>query len=150
MTLKGRHWVMLWLLVALVTLASVAARQTGGFNTAKALRTAREDRAALEAQRGELERRIRVASSRQVLVPRAEASLGLHEPAATEMTVLSVPAESPGGIPAAASAADSVQQAPAPVRATTKPPARKTPAHSAPARKPAHVPARTTSPRRRH
>ena len=35
---------------------------------------------ALEARRADLERRIRVASSRQVLVPIAERELGLHEP----------------------------------------------------------------------
>ena len=148
MTLKGRHWVMLWLLVALVTLASVAARQTSGIGTARALRTAREERAALEAQRGELERRIRQASSRQVLVPRAESSLGLHEPAATEMTVLSLPAESPGGLPAEAVQAprDTAKAAPAKPRPAPKATARKAPARRAPARAPARKPART----RRH
>ena len=149
MTLKGRHWVMLWLIVALATLASVAARQTSGFNTAKALRQAREDRSALEAQKGELERRIRLASSRQELVPRAEASLGLHEPAATEMTVLTLPAESPGGIPAdavAAPRADTARKAAARPRAAAKPATRRPPARRAPAKKPAKRPA----PGRRH
>ena len=46
---------------------------------------------ALEARRAELERRIRVASSRQVLVPLAERTLGLHEPADSEFTLLPVP-----------------------------------------------------------
>src|SRR5258707_1031711 len=99
MTLKGRHWVMLWLVVALATFGSVAARQTSGYTTSHALRAARDERSAMEAQKGELERRIRQASSRQVLVPRASANLGLHEPAASEMTVLALPADAPGGLP---------------------------------------------------
>lgn len=145
MTLKGRHWVMLWLLVALVALASVAARQTSGFNTAKALREARDQHSSLEAQRGELERRIRQASSREVLVPRAVAMLGLHEPAATEMTVLTLPAETPGGLPADAWPAvrtDSVRKASSAPHAVTRAPARKPPVRRAPARKPARSPAR--------
>jgi hypothetical protein len=145
MTLKGRHWVMLWLLVALVALASVAARQTSGFNTAKELRAARDQRSSLEAQRGELERRIRQASSREVLVPRAVSTLGLHEPGATEMTVLTLPAESPGGLPADAATVartDSVRKAPAKPRAVARPSARKPAARRAPGRKPARAPVR--------
>lgn len=147
MTLKGRHWVMLWLLVALVALASVAARQTSGFKTAKELREARDQRSSLEAQRGELERRIRQASSREVLVPRAVAALGLHEPAATEMTVLTLPAETPGGLPADAATAartDSVRKVPSTPHAVTRTSARKSLVRRAPARKavrpPAHRP----------
>ena len=75
MTLKGRHWVVLWLVVGFGTLFSVTARQQRGYATAQQLRAARDERAALEARRGEMERRIRQASSRQVLVPRASASL---------------------------------------------------------------------------
>jgi hypothetical protein len=46
---------------------------------------------ALEARRGELERRIRAGSSRQVLVPIVERALGLHEPADSEFVLFAVP-----------------------------------------------------------
>ena len=46
----------------------------------------------LEARRGDLERRIRLASSRQVLVPIVERALGLHEPADSEFVLFRVPA----------------------------------------------------------
>ena len=152
MTLKGRHWVMLTLLVLLVTLVSVTMRQTSGVNVARELRSARDEHAALEAQRGDLERRIRQASSRQVLVPRAEAALGLHEPAATEMTVLTLPAESPGGLPPEATATarpDSAAKAPAKAHAAPKAAVRKAPARRAPAR-PARKPTRAPTRGRRH
>ena len=141
MTLKGRHWVMLWLVVALGTLGSVAARQTSGFATAQALRSARDERAGLESRRGELDRRIRQASSRQVLVPRAAATLGLHEPAAGEITVLSIPDDVSGGLPPEAllgtdgPRADTVRKAPAKPRVTARAPARK-PAARHPAARP--------------
>jgi hypothetical protein len=140
MTLKGRHWVILWLVVALGTLGSVAARQTGGFATAQALRAARDERASLESRRGDLDRRIRQASSRQVLVPRATANLGLHEPAADEITVLALPNDVPVGLPADALSnsdgpkVDTVKQAtPTPkpravTRATVRKPAARRPA----------------------
>jgi hypothetical protein len=131
MTLKGRHWVMLWLVAALGTLMAVAWRQQRGYATAQQLRTARDERGALEAERGELERRIRTAASRQVLVPRAGERLGLHEPRAQEMTVLVVPADLPGGLPAEALTtpaprADTVRTAPARSRTTARPPTRRT------------------------
>ena len=138
MTLKGRHWVMLWLVVALGALGSVAARQSAGFATVRQLQAARDERASLEARRGELERRIRQASSRQVLVGRAEANLGLHEPAASEITVLVIPADQPGGIPAEALAAprDTVKKAAPKPRVTARTPARRAPARRAPTRRP--------------
>jgi hypothetical protein len=136
MTLKGRHWVMLWLVVALGALGSVAARQSSGYATAQQLRQARDERAALEARRGELERRIRQASSRQVLVPRAEANLGLHEPAASEITVLVIPADQQGGIPVEATAVrDTVKKAAPKPRVTPRAPARRAPVRRAPTRR---------------
>lgn len=151
MTLRGRHWVIFWLFVALATALLVTYRQTSANLAARDLRAARDERAALEAQKGELERRIRLAASRQELVPRAEGALGLHEPTATEMTVLSVPADAPGGLPdevAGGATPDSVKKAPAksPVKpkpkATSRTTTRRAPAHKAPARTPARPPAR--------
>jgi hypothetical protein len=89
--LKGRHWLVLWLLIFLGGALIVVARQTTAFRTARRLRELREERSHLEARRADLERRIRVASSRQVLVPLARRSLGLHEPADSEFVLYSVP-----------------------------------------------------------
>ncbi len=91
MRLKGRHWLIIWLVVFLCVLLAVAARQTSGFRTARRLGELREERMALEARRGELERRIRAASSRQVLVPIAERALGLHQPSDSEFVLLVLP-----------------------------------------------------------
>jgi cell division protein FtsL len=91
MRLKGRHWVVLWLLVFLGGALVVVARQTAAFRTARRLRDLRDERSSLEARRADLERRIRVASSRQVLVPIAKRALGLHEPADSEFVLFAVP-----------------------------------------------------------
>jgi hypothetical protein len=88
MRLKGRHRLMLWLVVFVGVLLAIATRQSSGFRTARHLGELREERTALEARRAELERQIRVASSRQVLVPLAERRLGLHEPSDSEFTLL--------------------------------------------------------------
>ena len=90
MRLKGRHWLMLWLVGFVCVLLAIAARQSAAFRTARRLGELREQRMALEARRAELERQIRVASSRQVLVPLAERQLGLHQPSDSEFTLLPV------------------------------------------------------------
>jgi cell division protein FtsB len=94
--LKGRHWVLLWLLVFLGGALIVVGRQTEAFRTARRLRDLREEQGTLEARRAELERRIRVASSRQVLVPLARRTLGLHEPADSEFVLFAMPSPAPG------------------------------------------------------
>ena len=91
MPFKGRHWLVIWLVVFVCVLLAIATRQSSGFRTARTLGELREERMALEARRAELERRIRVASSRQVLVPIAEKVLGLHQPSDSEFTFLPVP-----------------------------------------------------------
>jgi hypothetical protein len=91
-TFKGRYLAAAWLLAALATLWVVAARQTAAFRDAGALRDARAARARLEGRRAELERRIRSAQSRAVLVPRAEDRLRLRLPADSEIILLPVPA----------------------------------------------------------
>ena len=58
--LKGRHWVLLWLLIFLGGALLVVARQTVAFRTARQLHDLREERSNLEARRAELERRMRV------------------------------------------------------------------------------------------
>ena len=47
MHLKGRHWLMLWLLVFLCVLVAITTRQTAGFRTARRLRDLREERMTL-------------------------------------------------------------------------------------------------------
>ena len=89
--LRGRHWVLLWLLIFLGGALIVVGRQTAAFRTARRLRELREVRGSLEARRTDLERRIRVASSREVLVPLARRGLGLHEPADSEFVLFAVP-----------------------------------------------------------
>ncbi|MGI8817499.1 MAG: hypothetical protein ACR2HW_00020 [Gemmatimonadales bacterium] len=91
--LKGRHWVLLWLLVFLGGAVAVVTRQTTALHTARRLHDLREERGSLEARRADLERRIRVASSREVLVPKARRTFGLHEPADSEFVLFPVPAE---------------------------------------------------------
>lgn len=88
---KGRHWVLLWLLIFLGGALVVVARQTAALQTARRLHYLREERSHLEARRAELERRIRVASSREVLVPIARRAFGLHEPADSEFILFPVP-----------------------------------------------------------
>jgi hypothetical protein len=95
MRLKGRHWMMIWLVILLCVLVAITTRQTAGFRTARRVRELREERLALEARRADLERRIRVASSRQVLVPQAQRLLGLHEPSDSEFVLFALPAVGP-------------------------------------------------------
>src|SRR5215204_1842127 len=91
MQLKGRHWVLLWLFIFLGGAVAVVARQTEALQAARRLHDLREDRRNLEARRAELERRIRLASSRQILVPLAERTFGLHEPADSEFVLFPMP-----------------------------------------------------------
>lgn len=90
MPARGRHWLALWLFFFLGTLAWVVARQTSAVVAATRLGEVRERRSTLEGQRTELLRRIRTASSRAVLIPRARA-LGLRLPADSEIIILQVP-----------------------------------------------------------
>lgn len=64
---KGRYWMLLWLAVFLAVALVVVARQKAGLETAGRLARLRETRAALEASRAELERRIKMASSAAAL-----------------------------------------------------------------------------------
>ncbi|MBI1967108.1 MAG: hypothetical protein HYS40_03885 [Gemmatimonadetes bacterium] len=90
MALKGRHWIATWLLLVLTALWAVVARQTSALSAARELTEFRAGRATLEGRRADLERRIRVATSRAVLVPRAQ-RLGLRAPADSEIVLLPVP-----------------------------------------------------------
>ncbi|MFN2570890.1 MAG: hypothetical protein ABR537_04645 [Gemmatimonadales bacterium] len=90
MGVKGRHWIAFWLVALLTALWAVIARQTAALNAARALSGLREERAELEGRRSELERRVRTAQSRAVLLPRAQKQ-GLRLPADTEIILIPVP-----------------------------------------------------------
>jgi len=88
MALKGRHWVAVWLLLALATLWVVAARQASAYRAATALRDARATRARLEGRKADLERRVRAGQGRASLVPLAQQRLRLRLPADSEIVIL--------------------------------------------------------------
>ncbi len=90
MPAKGRHWLALWLVFFLGTLAWVVGRQTAAVVLAARLAETRYQRSILEGRKVELLRRIRTASGRSVLIPRARA-LGLRLPADSEIIILQVP-----------------------------------------------------------
>ena len=94
MTFRGRHWIGFWLVALLAALWAVIARQTSALNAARALADLREERASLEGRRAELERRVRNAQSRAVLMPRAR-RMGLRLPADTEIILIPTPTAPP-------------------------------------------------------
>jgi hypothetical protein len=84
---RGRFWLLVWLGFVLGVLAWVNARQTASVTHARNLQDVRAERAAAEAERAALQRRLREAGSRWELIPRAEA-LGLREAADSEIVTL--------------------------------------------------------------
>ena len=92
MAFRGRHWIAFWLVALLAALWLVIARQTAALNAARELNDLREERATLEGRRADLERRVRTAQSRAVLLPKAQ-KLGLRLPADTEIILIPTPAE---------------------------------------------------------
>jgi len=96
---RGRHWIAFWLVALLAALWLVIARQTAALNAARQLNDLREERATLEGRRAELERRVRTAQSRAVLLPRAQQQ-GLRLPADTEIILIPAPgAPTPAATP---------------------------------------------------
>jgi hypothetical protein len=81
--------VVFWLGVFLLVAAVVLARQRAAYATADRVRKLKETRAALEARRAELERRIRVGSTAEALLPKV-AKVGLGLPSDTATTILTV------------------------------------------------------------
>ena len=94
---KGRHWLALWLGLFLAIAGIVIARDTASYRSARRLAEYRQQRLTLEAERAELVRRVRLASSREVLVPKAERGLGLHRPSDTEYVLFRLPVDE--GVP---------------------------------------------------
>jgi hypothetical protein len=86
-TLKGRHWVILWLALFLAVAVIVETRQLKAYAIAKQLGDLRDRHRTLDGVRADLERQISEASSRRVLLPKAE-SLGVHVPTDAEEAVV--------------------------------------------------------------
>ena len=91
MQLKGRHWVLLWLLSFWEVQWRLLRDKLPLFRPLAGSHDLREERRSLEAQRADLERRIRLASSREILVPMAKRTFGLHEPADSEFVLFPAP-----------------------------------------------------------
>ena len=92
MAFRGRHWIAFWLVALLAALWLVIARQTSALNAARELNDLRQERASLEGRRADLERRVRSAQSRAVLLPKARKQ-GLRLPADTEIILIPTPSE---------------------------------------------------------
>ncbi len=89
MTLRGRHWLVLWLLLFLGIAAAVVTRQREALLVAQQLRELRDRKTELLGAKSDLERQIKLATSRAVLVPKMEKA-GLHRPTDRENTYLKV------------------------------------------------------------
>ncbi len=90
MRVKGRIWLIGWLVFALVVLAWVVTRDAAGYRTARHLDSLRTRKAVLQARRAELISRVSRDRSRAVLMPRA-AALGLRQPVDSEIVLLRLP-----------------------------------------------------------
>lgn len=91
---RGRYWVAVWLVFALLVMITIVTRQTSALVAADNLRTLQENRRVLESEKNELMRRIRAGRSRSQLVPRARA-LGLR--AAVDSEVVDLEMTTPEG-----------------------------------------------------
>lgn len=91
MTLKGRHWVAIWLAGFLAVAAIVVWRQSAAYAAARELAQLGESRSALEITKVTAIGAIRKAKSRAVLVPLAQRRLGLRLPQDSEIVILRDP-----------------------------------------------------------
>lgn len=91
MRFKGRHWLIALLAGFLAVAGTVSVRQQSALRAARALEEARNERAALQGRRAELERSIRVASTREALGSRVARRVGLRPAADSEIVMLRVP-----------------------------------------------------------
>jgi hypothetical protein len=91
MTLKGRHWLALWLAGFLAVASVVQWRQGAAREAADELRALAVARGALGVSRAAAAGEILKARSRAVLVPLAERRLGLRLPQDSEIIILQEP-----------------------------------------------------------
>jgi hypothetical protein len=90
-TLRGRHWIAIWLAAFLATAGSVAWRQTVAFRAAGELRRLQSLHGVLETSRASVAAAVRRARSKDVLAPLVEGRLGLRPAADTEIVILQRP-----------------------------------------------------------
>lgn len=91
MTLRGRHWLAIWLTSFLVVAWIVVWRQTAARAAADDLRALEVARGALEVSKAAAAGEILKTKSRAVLVPLAEHRLGLRLPQDSEIIILQDP-----------------------------------------------------------
>jgi len=84
---RGRYWLAFWLVVFFLVAAIVLLRQTASYDIAARLGKLKEAHGALDALKAQTERRIRVGSTAQALLPKV-ARLGLTLAADTATTIL--------------------------------------------------------------
>lgn len=82
-----------WLMLLLGSLAVVAWRQTEGITREQALREAQSEREIAEAERVDLERRVRELTSRSRIVRVARDRLGMRLPTDSEIVLLRDPTD---------------------------------------------------------
>ena len=91
MTLRGRHWIAVWLVAFLAMGALVVWRQTAALAAARRVKALQADRQALEVTRAAAAAAVRRDASRAVLVPLAVSRLHLRLPVDTEIVILQDP-----------------------------------------------------------
>lgn len=94
MMLRGRHWLVLWLMLFLGVAAAVVTRQREALHVAQHLSELKDRKTELLGEKADLERQIKLATSRAVLVPKMEKA-GLHRPTDVENTYLKVDSLTP-------------------------------------------------------
>jgi hypothetical protein len=97
MTLRGRHWLVLWLMLFLGVAAAVVTRQREALLVAQHLSGLKDRKTELLGAKADLERQIKLATSRAILVPKMERA-GLHRPTDLENTYLKVDSLTPGAV----------------------------------------------------
>ncbi|HEX5438764.1 MAG TPA: hypothetical protein VFW98_16555 [Gemmatimonadaceae bacterium] len=85
---RGRTVVALALLGFVLIAAGVIWRRAVGVTQVRAIQVLQQRQLRLEAEHASLERDIRDASSRETLVPIAEARLGMHIPSDTQVVII--------------------------------------------------------------
>jgi cell division protein FtsL len=91
---RGVGRLLVWLLVLGSALAVVTWRQTEGHQRERALREVRSERAVVEAERMELERRVQALTTRARVVRVARERLGMHLPTDGEIVLLPITGDS--------------------------------------------------------
>ena len=85
---KGRHWLIVWLGLFLVSAGAVVWRQSASLATSRDLQQLEKTRGQLDVTKANLQAQILRDRSRAVLVPLAQQRLGMRLPQDSEITIL--------------------------------------------------------------